>query len=80
MGITQVSHSPGVIFPLQVPEEFRLPNSGYRELIFTSAAFTRDSQGVIAALFRKIYIWDIGTSNLRVVIKVSHLAWAAECL
>ncbi|KAK7100985.1 hypothetical protein V1264_023839 [Littorina saxatilis] len=55
--------------PKQVPKEFRLPNSHYKELVFTKGDFTRDSDNVIATIFRNIYIWQIATGQLLTTIQ-----------
>lgn len=67
---TFVSGSDVVCCIVQVPKEFRLPKSHYRELVFTSADFTRGSDCVIATIFRNIYIWQISNSQLLTTIQV----------
>ena len=57
---------------VQVPKEFRLPKSHYKELVFTNADFTRASDCVIATIFRNIYIWQISNSQLLTTIQVGH--------
>jgi hypothetical protein len=54
----------------QVPKEFRLPKAHYQELVFTNAAFTRDSSCVVATIFRNICIWQISNAMLLTSMQV----------
>ena len=55
--------------PEDLPAEFRLPNSDYHKIVFTSAHFTPDDQMVISAIFRNVYVWSISTHALLAVIQ-----------
>ncbi|KAK6195222.1 hypothetical protein SNE40_000694 [Patella caerulea] len=45
--------------PSDIPEEFKLPKSYYRELFFTDAQFSSDSSCVLTVIFRMVYIWRL---------------------
>ncbi|KAL8596042.1 hypothetical protein ACOMHN_021082 [Nucella lapillus] len=50
--------------PAEVPAEYRLPRSHYRDLVFTAAEFSPSTECVLAAIFRQVYVWSISDQTL----------------
>ena len=50
--------------PDDVPVEFKLPRSHYRNITFSLAAFSPDNKFVIASIFRNVYIWNLSNNKL----------------